>query len=154
MKQLITAQYQSLHRHGDLGDMYDIVKRVVRQGNAVPIDINIISATTHPMPIHGTAEEMFSQQRLDTLIEHLNKQYDEPTKGKLHFQLRGIAYYHLDRFPEDIPLDAIATDEWHVPDSFTLRVLPFYQPYVGEQNPLFDPTEIWKDRSLPRARAY
>lgn len=151
MNQLITAEYKALYKHGYSGDMYDIVKRIVQRGNAVPIDINIISAPTHPMPIPGTAEDVFFQHRLDTLIEHLNNQYDEPTNGMLHFQLRGIAYYHLDRFPEDIPLDTIATDEWHVPDSFTLRVLPFYQPYIETENPPFGPREIRK-RGLYHAR--
>src|SRR3989338_3285071 len=109
MKQLITAQYQSLHWHELTGDMHEVVQKLVRRGNAVPIDVNVVSAPTHPFPIPGNAEEVFSKERIDALIEHLNHQYEEPTKGKLRFQLRGIAYYHVDRFPDDIPLDAIAT---------------------------------------------
>ncbi len=137
MRQLITAAYQQRYWHDEQGDMYQIVKDIIHSGKAVPIDIAVISSPNHPFPIQGTPEEVISEERINTLLEHLNQQYGEPTEGKLQFQRRGISYYHIEEFPEGVPLDIIATDKAHLPSGFTLRVLPFYQPYVGEESPLF-----------------
>src|SRR3989338_2174075 len=113
MRQLITREYQAQYWRDAPGDMFYIVRDVVHRKLTVPIDVAVISSSQFPFPLEGTPEEVFSEARIDALLHNLNKQYGEPTNGKLQFQLRGLAYYNEERFPEYCPLDSIATDELH-----------------------------------------
>ena len=142
MRQLITAKYQTQYWHDTHGDMFHVVKDIVHAKLPVPIDIAVISSPRFPLPLEGSPEEVISTQRIDALLQNLNKQYEEPTTGKLHFQLRGLAYYDEENFPEYMPLDSIATDEHHSPVGFTVRIIPFYQPYKREDNTLFGPVTV------------
>ncbi len=142
MRQLITAKYQAEYWHDTHGDMFHVVRDIVRTKLPVPLDIAVISSPRFPFPLEGTPEEVISAERIDALLQNLNRQYEEPTHGKLHFQLRGLAYYNEESFPEYCPLDSIATDEQHASIGFTVRIIPFYQPYTGEDNPFFGPVTV------------